>query len=106
MNELIEKWKPMMQFTFKSGNSVPEDKYQECAENLERIEKRYKEDSPNNTEYLPNVLAFCINCFADGEKFGGDITDFFNDHQEVLDQIDKSVQNFKKGKVFPIDTSS
>ena len=94
-----------MQFTFKSGNSVPEDKYQECAENLERIEKRYKEDSPNNTEYLPNVLAFCINCFADGEKFGGDITDFFNDHQEVLDQIDKSVQNFKKGKVFPIDTS-
>ena len=95
-----------MQFTFKSGNSVPEDKYQECAENLERIEKRYKEDSPNNTEYLPNVLAFCINCFADGEKFGGDITDFFNDHQEVLDQIDKSVQNFKKGKVFPIDTSS
>ena len=105
MNELIEKWKPMMQFTFKSGNSVPEDKYQECAENLERIEKRYKEDSPNNTEYLPNVLAFCINCFADGEKFGGDITDFFNDHQEVLDQIDKSVQNFKKGKVFPIDTS-
>ena len=106
MNELIEKWKPIMQFNFKSGNSVPEDKYQECAENLERIEKRYKEDSPNNTEYLPNVLAFCINCFADGEKFGGDITDFFNDHQEVLDQIDKSVQNFKEGKVFPIDTSS
>jgi hypothetical protein len=26
--------------------------------------------------------------------------------QEVLDQIDKSVQNFKEGKVFPIDTSS
>jgi hypothetical protein len=26
--------------------------------------------------------------------------------QDVLDQIDKSVQNFKEGKVFPIDTSS
>ena len=88
MNELIEKWKPMMQFTFKSGNSVPEDKYQECAENLETIEKRYKEDAPNNTEHLHSVLAFCINCFADGKKFGGDITDFFNDHPEVKNKLD------------------
>lgn len=78
-----------MQFTFPNGNTVPEDKYQECAENLERIEKRYKEEAFNNREYLHSVLAFCINCFADNEKFGGDITDFFNDHPEVKEKLNK-----------------
>jgi len=67
MKELIEKWKPMMKYTFENGNSVSVDKYQECAESLENLEKKYKEEIPNNEEQLQSILAFCVKCFADNE---------------------------------------
>jgi hypothetical protein len=90
MNELIEKWKPMMQYTFTDGKSVPEDKYQECAESLENLEKRYKGELPNNEEQFIRVLTFCVSCFANGEKLIS-TSDFLRDHPEIKEKLDNFV---------------
>jgi hypothetical protein len=37
MKTLIEKWKPLMQYKFKDGNSVPIEKYQESLDRLEKL---------------------------------------------------------------------
>lgn len=82
MNTLIEKWKPMLEYKFKNGLSVPEDKYQECAEALERTEIRYKD-----TNKLNDLVSFCIHCFAHGEKYGGGYVELLNDHPEIKEQL-------------------
>lgn len=69
MNKLIEKWKPLL--TAKrptDGSFVPTEYHQECAEHLENIEEKFsKTDESKFKEYM----AFCIQCYRDGAKFGG-----------------------------------
>ena len=60
MKTLIEKWTPLLEYKFKDGLSVPEDKYQECAERLEKFETRYK----NKPKVLEGILPFCIKAIA------------------------------------------
>lgn len=79
MTNLIEKWKPMLVYTFKDGSSVPENKYQECAEKLETFESKYK-DKPDT---LKDIVGLCIKDYSQGtEDFGGGILEFLEDHEE------------------------
>ena len=83
MNELLEKWKPMLEYRFKDGLSVPKNKYQECAEKLERFETKYK-DKPDT---LKEIVGFCIKEYSQGrEDFGGGILEFLEDHPEFAKQ--------------------
>ena len=77
MKTLIEKWKPLLEYKFKDGLSVPEDKYQECAERLEKFETRYK-DKP---EVLEDLLPFCIKEYSQcrGDKVGGGLLEFLEE---------------------------
>ena len=78
MKELIEKWKPMMEYKFNDGLSVPEDKYLECAEKLDMFEKMYKEDAP---EMLKFILSTCLKEYSQGkENFNGGINEFIKDN--------------------------
>ena len=70
MKTLIEKWKPVLEYKFKSGKSVPIDKYQECAERLERLETKYTQAGMKDR--LEDLIPFCIRCYAEGDKFGDD----------------------------------
>ena len=78
MKTLIEKWKPMMEYKFKDGLSVPEDKHQECAESLEKFETRYK-DKP---AILKDLLPYCVKEYSQGrgDKVGGS-------HLELLEEL-------------------
>jgi hypothetical protein len=69
MKTLIEKWKPVLEYKFKSGKSVPIDKHQECAERLEHIETKYTQAGMKDR--LEDLIPFCIGCYAEGDKFGG-----------------------------------
>jgi hypothetical protein len=80
MKTLIEKWKPMLEYKFKDGLSVPKNKYQECAEKLDMLEKMYKEDAP---EMLKFILSTCLKEYSQGkEDFGGGILEFLEEHPE------------------------
>ena len=79
MKTLIEKWKPMLEYKFEDGLSVPEDKHQECAEKLELFETSYKE----NPTLLGSILGFCIKEYSQGRgKVGGGILEFLKDHPQ------------------------
>lgn len=67
-----------MKYKFKDGLSVPEDKYQECAEKLEKFEGRYK-DKP---KILEDLLPFCVKEYSQGrgDKVGGS-------HLELLEEL-------------------
>jgi|LauGreDrversion4_2_1035121.scaffolds.fasta_scaffold699951_2 uncharacterized protein with ParB-like and HNH nuclease domain len=79
MKTLIEKWKPMLEYKFKDGLSVPKNKYQECAEKLETFEVKYK-DTP---DLLKDVVSLCIKEYSQGkEDFGGGILEFLEEHPE------------------------
>ena len=79
MKTLTEKWKPLLEYKFKDGLSVPKNKYQECAEKLEAFETKYK----NRPDLLKNILSFCIKEYSQGrEDFGGGILEFLEDHPE------------------------
>jgi hypothetical protein len=83
MINLIEKWKPMLEYTFKDGLSVPKNKYQECAEKLETFEIKYK----NTPDLLKNIVGFCIKEYSQGrDDFSGSILEFLEDHPEFAKQ--------------------
>jgi hypothetical protein len=89
MNELIEKWKPILIFKFEDGKSVPEDKYQECSEELEAIEKKYE----GNVKYLQELIPFCAWTYKTGIKYGGGIEELLEDcpslKQSLIDESNK-----------------
>lgn len=80
MKTLIEKWKPLLEYKFKDGLSVPEEKYYECSEKLEKLETRYK-DKPN---VLQDLLPFCVKEYSQGrgDKVGGGLLEFLEDHPQ------------------------
>ena len=41
MKTLIEKWSPILNYKFANGKSVPIDKHQDCAEDLEHLETKH-----------------------------------------------------------------
>lgn len=74
----------MLEFKFKDGLSVPEDKYQECAERLEKFETRYK-DKP---KILKDLLPFCVKEYSQsrGDKVGGS-------HLELLEELFSNIRH-------------
>jgi hypothetical protein len=69
MKTLTEKWKPLLEYKFKNGVSVPIDKHQECADSLEQIETKYTQAGMEDK--LEDLIPFCVKCYAEGDKFGG-----------------------------------
>ena len=87
MKTLIEKWKSLLEYKFKDGLSVPEDKYQECAERLEKFETRYK-DKP---AILEDLLPYCVKEYSQGrgDKVGGSHLELLEECPELNLQIIK-----------------
>ena len=92
---------------------------EEEAQYTEKPEKWLKDSIPK--DFVPEVAKGCQHwrCFVEVSDDGSKRSLICSDcneliktlegkavSQETLDQIDRSVQNFKEGKVFPIDTSS
>jgi len=69
MNKTTEKWKPLL-ITKRptDGSFVLEEYHQECAEHLEYIERKFSKTDENK---FREYMAFCIQCYRDGGKFGG-----------------------------------
>ncbi len=82
MKTLIEKCKPLMEYKFKDGNSVPVEKYRECAEKLEMLETKYTEK--NLKESLNDILPFCVKTYAENGKIGGGILELLEDHPDLV----------------------
>ena len=84
MKTLIEKWKSLLEYKFKDGLSVSEDKYQECAERLEKFETRYK-DKPT---ILEDLLPYCVKEYSQGrgDKVGGS-------HLELLEEYNENTKD-------------
>ena len=62
----------MLQYVFSDGKSVPLDKYQECAEQLEKIEGQFYE-GVHNENLFKDLLPFCVRTYAEGGKYGGTV---------------------------------
>jgi len=87
--ELIKKWKPVLTYKFEDGKSVPNHAHQECAKELELLEKTYK----NNLKYLQELIPFCVWVYKTGIKCGGGIEELLEEHpslkQSLIDESNK-----------------
>lgn len=69
MNALIEKWSHVLHYKFSSGKSVPINKHQDCAEDLEYLETKYKESEWKDK--LNTLITFCARSYAEEDTFNG-----------------------------------
>ena len=69
----------MLEYKFKDGLSVSQDKYQECAARLEKFETRYK-DKP---AILEDLLPYCVKEYSQGrgDMVGGGLLEFLEECQ-------------------------
>lgn len=75
-----------MVFKFKDGSFVPEDKYQECAEKLEKFQQKY-----GDRTIMQDLIYMTVDSYARGDgKFSGGIFEVFEDHPELKNKLDIS----------------
>ena len=84
MKTLIEKWSPILNYKFANGKSVPIDKHQDCAEDLEHLETKYTE--AGMSKHLKNLIPFCAKSYAEEERFGGGVLELV---KELTTKLEK-----------------
>jgi hypothetical protein len=56
MKKLIDLWKPILTFTSKMVEELPESKWEEYALMFQQAEETYKESNPHLLRYLVPVI--------------------------------------------------
>lgn len=76
-NNVTEKWKPLLVFRSEGNRMVPEDKWDECAEMLEQLEQRYKDDQG----ICAVILCECVKSWVNGTEklFAGGIKELLEE---------------------------
>jgi hypothetical protein len=82
METLIEKWKPVLEYKFKSGKSVHIYKHEECAERLKNMET-------NDILIIFGLVVCCLLCLKALSTF----VFILKDHHRDLNQKNKQHNN-------------
>jgi len=97
MNGAVIKWRVILEYKFSNLNSVPEEKLEVCAEEMELLEQKYI--NTDNQDYLMTIIPLCAYLYANNLKFEESLINTLEKYPEFLEQIIELSQkhSFKHG---------
>lgn len=82
--KLTTNWKPVIEYIYIDGKSIPEERQEECLEQLRQVEAKYIDSKEYNVKKL---VPFCSYCYAHGIMYRGGVLGLLQDHKQIEDLV-------------------